>query len=86
MNSGSQASSISAVVVTITVMFGLLGSLSKSLGIMKILSPYMYVSVFAIIAGESRLYLIGISAGILMAIVSLVVSCVRYDKIDLILD
>ena len=86
MNSGSQASSISAVVVTITVMFGLIGSLSSALGALKILSPYMYVSVFAIIAGESRLYLIGIAAGVLMTIASVVISCMRYNKIDLILN
>ncbi len=86
MNSGSQASSISAVVVTVTVLFGLIGSMSKSLSVLKLLSPYTYVSVFAIITGESRLYLVGIAAGVLITIVSLVISCVRYSSIDLILD
>ncbi len=86
MNSGSQASSISAVVVTVTVLLGLIGSMSASLSVLKILSPYSYVSVFGIITGESRLYVVGIAAGVLMTVVSLVVSCVRYDKIDLILD
>lgn len=86
MNSGSQASSISAVVVTMTIFFGLIGSITKSLSLMKILSPYSYVSVFAIISGESRLYVIGIAAGVLMTAASLVISCVRYNTIDLILD
>lgn len=86
MNSGSQASSISAVVVTITILFGILGSMAKSLGLLKILSPYSYISIFGIITGESRLYVIGIAAGLLMTVVSLVLSCVRYDQIDLIMD
>lgn len=86
MNSGSQASSISAVVVTVTILFGLIGSMATTLSLLKILSPYTYISVFGIISGESRMYLIGIAAGLLMTVISLVLSCVRYDKIDLILD
>ena len=86
MNSGSQASSISAVVVTVTVIFGLLGSLSKALSVMKILSPYTFISVFGIISGESRMYIVGIAAGLLITVVSLVISCARYSRIDLILD
>ena len=86
MNSGSQASSISAVVVTVTILFGIIGSMAKSLSVLKILSPYTYISVFGILAGQSRMYLVGIAAGLLMTIISLVISCVRYDKIDLILD
>ncbi len=86
MNSGSQASSISAVVVTVTVLFGIIGSMADTLGALKILSPYTYISVFGIISGESRMYVLGIAAGLLMAVVSLVISVVRYDRIDLILD
>ncbi len=86
MNSGSQASSISAVVVTITILFGIIGSAAKTLSIMKIFSPYSYISIFGIITGESRLYVIGIAAGLLMTVVSLVISCMRYNKIDLIMD
>lgn len=86
MNSGSQASSISAVVVTVTILFGIIGSLSSALSVMKILSPYTYVSVFAIISGESRLYIIGIAAGVLITAASLVISCMRYNRIDLIMD
>ena len=86
MNSGSQAASISAVVVTVTVLFGIIGSMSAALGALKIFSPYTYISVFGIISGESRMYIVGIAAGLLMSVISLVISCVRYDKIDLILD
>ena len=86
MNSGSQASSISAVVVTITILFGVLGSMAKTLAILKIFSPYSYISVFGIITGESRLYVVGIAAGLLMTVISLVLSCSRYNQIDLILD
>ncbi len=86
MNSGSQASSISAVVVTVTVLFGLLGSLSKALSVLKVLSPYTYISVFGIIAGESRMYLVGIAAGLLITVTSLVLSVARYNRIDLTLD
>lgn len=86
MNSGSQASSISAVVVTVTILFGLIGSMSAALGALKVLSPYSYISVFGIISGESRMYVVGIAAGLLMTVISLVISCARYDKIDLILD
>lgn len=86
MNSGSQASSISAVVVTVTVLFGIIGSLSTALSVLKILSPYTYISVFGIISGESRMYVVGIAAGLLITVVSLVISCARYTKIDLTLD
>ena len=77
---------ITAVVVTITILFGVLGSMAKTLAILKIFSPYSYISVFGIITGESRLYVVGIAAGLLMTVISLVLSCSRYNQIDLILD
>ncbi len=86
MNSSSQSSSISAVVVTITVLFGLIGSLSPALKILTFLSPYTYVSVYAIVSGGSRMFFVGIAAGVLITLVSLVISCARYEKIDFLLD
>ena len=86
MNSSSQASSISAVMVTVTVLFGLIGSFAPSLKIIKILSPYTYISVYAILSGGSRMFFVGIVAGVLITIVSLVLSCARYEKIDFLLD
>ncbi len=86
MNNSSQASSISAVIVTVTVLFGLIGSLSPSLKVLKFLSPYTYISVYAIVSGGSRMFFIGIVAGILIALISLVISCARYEKIDFLLD
>ena len=86
MNTASQASSISAVVVTVTVLFGIIGSMSDSLKIFKFLSPYTYVSVYAIVSGGSRMFFVGIAAGILIMLVSVVLSCARYEKIDFILD
>lgn len=86
MNNSSQAASISAVFVTITVVFSLIGSLSPALKLLTFLSPYSYISVSSIIVGESRLYLIGIAAGILISLLSVAISCIRYEKIDLLLD
>lgn len=86
MNNSSQASSISAVVVTVTVMFGLIGSLAQSLKLLKALSPYTYVSVYAIVSGGERMFYIGIAAGLLITIISVVLSCIRYEKIDFLLD
>lgn len=86
MNSSSQSSSISAVIVTVTVLFGLIGSMSPALKVLKFLSPYTYVSVYAIVSGGSRMFYVGIAAGILIALISLVVSCARYEKIDFLLD
>ncbi|MBQ3692697.1 MAG: ABC transporter permease subunit [Clostridia bacterium] len=86
MNNSSQASSISAVVVTVTVLFGLIGSLARSLRLLKALSPYTYVSVYAIVSGSDRMFYVGIAAGLLITIISLVLSCIRYEKIDFLLD
>ena len=86
MNSSSQASSIAAVIVTITIVFGLIGSMSPALKVLKFLSPYTYVSVFAIVSGGSRMFFVGIVAGVLVTIASVVLSCARYEKIDFLLD
>lgn len=86
MDNSSQASSISAVVVTVTVIFGLIGSMANSLSLLKALSPYTYVSVYAIVSGGNRMFYVGIAAGLLITIISVVLSCVRYEKIDFILD
>lgn len=85
LTSGVQASSISAVVVTLTIFLGILGSLAKSLKLLKILSPYSYISVYNIVSGGEGMFYIGIAAGLLITVVSLVLSCVRYDKIDFII-
>lgn len=86
MNSSSQASSISAVTVTATLVFGLVGSLSSSLKVLTFLSPYTYVSVYSIVSGGSKVFFIGIVASVLIILVALAVSCIRYDKIDFLLD
>ncbi len=86
MNNSSQAASISAVTVTTTVVFGLIGSMSPALKLLTFLSPYSYISVYSIVAGESRLFLIGIAAGILISLLSVAISCIRYEKIDFLLD
>lgn len=86
MNTSSQASSISAVMVTITVLFGLIGSLSPALNALTFLSPYKYISVYAIVSGGSSMFFIGIIAGVVISIVSVAVSCARYEKIDFLLD
>lgn len=86
MNNSSQASSISAVVVTVTVIFGIIGSMAKSLKLMKALSPYSYVSVYSIVSGGESMFYLGIAAGLLIALISVVLSCVRYEKIDFLLD
>ena len=86
MNTSSQASSISAVMVTITVLFGLVGSLSPALNALTFLSPYKYISIYSIVSGGSSMFFIGIIAGVVVSIISIVVSCVRYDKIDFLLD
>ena len=85
MNNSSQASSISAVVVTVTIMFGLIGSMANSLKILKALSPYSYVSVYSIVTGGESMFYLGIAAGLLISIVSLLISCARYEKIDFLL-
>lgn len=86
MNSGSQASSISAVTVTITIIFGLVGSLSPSLKALTFLSPYSYISVYAIVSGQSKMFFIGIVAAVLITLVCVAISCMRYEKIDFLLD
>ena len=86
MNTSSQAASISAVIVTITVLFGFVGSLSPSLNTLTFFSPYKYISVYSIVSGGSSLFLIGIIAGVVMSIISIMISCARYNKIDFLLD
>ena len=86
MNSGSQAASISAVVVTLTIIFGIIGSMSKSLAVLKLLSPYSYVSMLGIVTGETGLYFVGIAAGLLITLLTLVISCMRYTRIDILID
>ncbi len=86
MNTSSQAASISAVIVTITVLFGFVGSLSPSLNVLTFFSPYKYISVYSIVSGGSSMFFIGIIAGIVMSIISIMLSCARYNKIDFILN
>ena len=86
MNTSSQAASISAVIVTITVLFGLVGSMSPALNALTFLSPYKYISVYSIVSGGSSMFFIGIIAGVVMSIISIMLSCARYNKIDFILD
>ena len=86
MNTSSQASSISAVMVTVTVLFGLVGSMSPALKALEFLSPYKYISVFSIVAGSGGMYFVGIVAGLLISLLCVVVSCARYEKIDFLLD
>ncbi|MBQ2604676.1 MAG: ABC transporter permease subunit [Acutalibacteraceae bacterium] len=86
MNTSSQASSVSAVMVTVTVLFGLVGSMSPALKALEFLSPYKYISVFSIVSGSGGLYFVGIVAGLLIALLCVVISCARYEKIDFLLD
>ena len=86
MNNSSQASSVSAVVVTVTIVFGIIGSMASSLKILKALSPYSYISVYSIVSGGDSMFYIGIAAGLLITVISLVLSCARYEKIDFLLD
>ena len=86
MNTSSQAASISAVIVAITVLFGLVGSMSPALNALTFLSPYKYISVYSIVSGGSSMFFIGIIAGVVMSIISIMLSCARYNKIDFILD
>lgn len=86
MSSISQASSVTAVTVAITVLIGLIGSMSPMLKALKVLSPYTYLNVYAIISGNSVPFFFGIVASIIIIIASIAISCVRYDKIDFLLD
>lgn len=86
MNNGSQASSIAAVTVTLTLVFALIGSLAPALKIFTCLSPYAYISVYAIVSGQSKMFFIGIVGGIIVSLISVALSCARYNKIDFILD
>ncbi len=86
MNTSSQAASISAVIVTITVLFGFVGSLSPSLNALTFFSPYKYISVYSIVSGGHSMFYIGIIAGVLMSIISVMLSCARYNKIDFLLN
>lgn len=86
MNSSSQASSIAAVTVTLTVVLGLIGSISPALTPLKCLSPYTYIGVYSVISGASKLFFVGIVASIVIIIICLAISCIRYEKIDFLLD
>lgn len=86
MNSGSQASSITAVTVTVTIVCSIIGSLAPALKFFKCLSPYSYISVYSIVSGASSSFLLGIIASIVIIIVCLVISCMRFEKIDFLLD
>lgn len=86
MSSSTQASSVTAVTVAVTVLFGLVGSLATTLKPLTFLSPYKYISVYSIISGQEQMFFIGIVASILITIAALSVSCVRYDKKDFLLD
>ena len=86
MSSSSQASSVTAVTVAITVLFGFIGSLANALKALTFFSPYKYISVYSIISGQHQSFFVGIVAGILITIAALSVSCSRYDKKDFLLD
>ncbi|MDE7389479.1 MAG: hypothetical protein K2M82_00845 [Lachnospiraceae bacterium] len=85
MNSVSQATSISAVTVTATVVCAIVGAI-PSLGVFKILSPYAYLSVYSIVTGGGKMFFMGIVASFVLIIVSATLSCIRYEKIDFLLD
>lgn len=86
MSSGSQASSVSAVTVSVTVLFGFIGSLSPFLKPLTFFSPYTYISVYSIISGGDNVFFFGIVASILLIVASLAIGSVRYDKKDFLLD
>ena len=72
--------------VTVTVLFGLVGSMSPALKALEFLSPYKYISVFSIVSGSGGLYFVGIVAGLLIALLCVVISCEKKKKIDFLLD
>ncbi len=86
MSSGTQAASVAALTITATLLFGLLGVLASSLSFFKYLSPYTYVSVYSIITGGGSSYFAGIVVGFVIIIAAVVVSCIRYEKIDFLLE
>lgn len=86
MSSGTQAASVAALTIVVTLLFALLGVLASSLSFFKYLSPYTYISVYSVISGGGGSYFAGIVIGFIVIIATVAVSCIRYEKIDFLLE